>query len=113
MRGLAAAILVFEAMVVFFAALVAKDLGDLDGTVLWTGCAVLVLACLVVAGMLRRGWALAAGSVLQVAVVATGLVEPAMFFVGSLFAGLWVLAIVLGRRVVRLQADAERAVRDD
>lgn len=113
MRGLASAVLVFEAMVVFFAALVAKDLGDVDETVLWVGCTVIVLACFAVAGLLRRPWAYAVGSVLQVVVVATGFVEPAMFFVGAMFAGLWFLAIVLGRRVARMQADAERTVRDD
>ena len=112
MRGLASAVLVFEAMVVFFAALVAKDLGDVDGTVLWTGTAVVVLACVAVAALLRHAWAYAVGSVLQVAVVATGVVEPAMYFVGALFAGLWFLALVLGRRVARLQAEADRAARD-
>ena len=64
------------------------------------------LACLVLAGLLRRSWALAAGSVLQVLIIATGVVVPTMFFLGAVFAGLWALAIFLGRRVERLQAAA-------
>jgi hypothetical protein len=45
-----------------------------------------------------QGWALAAGSVLQVAVIAAGLVVPAMFVLGTIFAALWAVAIWLGLR---------------
>ena len=52
-------------------------------------------------GQLRftgQRWALAAGSLLQVAVIATGLVVPAMFVLGAVFAVLWAAAIWLGLR---------------
>jgi hypothetical protein len=52
----------------------------------------------------RRPWGLLAGSVLQVAVVATGFVVPVMFFLGVLFGGLWFLVLHLGRKVERLEA---------
>ena len=42
---------------------------------------------------------------LQVLLVAAGFVVPVMFFLGAVFAGLWFLALYLGRRVERLQAD--------
>ena len=61
--------------------------------------------CLVLTGLLRYGWAYVAGSVLQVLLILAGLVVPVMFFLGAVFAALWVLAIYLGRRVARLQAD--------
>lgn len=104
MRGIAAAVLVFEGLVVFFATLVALDLSSLeDGTVWWVGGTVSVL-CVLAAGLLRRRWGYAVGSVLQVLVVATGLVVPVMFVLGVIFAALWFLALHLGRKVARLEA---------
>jgi hypothetical protein len=101
MRGIAAAVLVFEGLVIFFAMLVALDLTDIEHRTLWSvGCGGLGLSILL-AGLLRWRWAYVAGSVLQVAVIATGLVVPAMFFLGALFAGLWFFALYLGRQVAR------------
>jgi hypothetical protein len=105
-RGIAAAVLVFEGLVVLFATLVAKDLSDVDrATVWWVGGAA-ALACLVLAGLLRYRWAYLAGSALQVLLVASGFVVPTMFFLGGVFAALWFLGLHLGRRVERLQAAA-------
>ena len=101
-----AAVLVFEGMVVFFAMLVALDLSDVDNATLWWVGSTALVACVLLAGLLRRSWAFAAGSVLQVLIIGTGFVVPTMFFLGALFAGLWFLAIFLGRRVERLQAAA-------
>ena len=106
MRAMCAAVLVFEGMVVFFAMLVALDLSDVDNTTLWLVGSGALVACVVLAGLLRRPWAIAVGSVLQVLIIGTGVVVPTMYFLGALFAGLWFLAIFLGRRVERLQAAA-------
>jgi hypothetical protein len=106
MRGICAAVLVFEGMVVFFAMLVALDLSDIDDAILWWVGSSALVACVLLAGLLRRRWAIGAGSVLQVLIIVTGVVVPTMFFLGALFAGLWFLAIFLGRRVERLQAAA-------
>ena len=62
-------------------------------------CAGLALACLLVAGLLRRPWGYALGSALQVGVVATGFLVPAMFFLGAVFAVLWVVALRAGARI--------------
>jgi hypothetical protein len=105
-RGIGAAVLVFEGLVVFFATLVALDLSDIDHATLWLVGGTASVACVVLAALLRRRWAFAAGSVLQVLVIGTGVVVPVMFFLGAVFAGLWILAIVLGRRVERLNAAA-------
>ena len=106
MRGICAAVLTFEGLVVFFATLVALDLSDVEDATLWWVGGTGALLCLVLAGLLRRPWAYTAASVLQVALVAAGIVVPAMFFLGLVFGGLWFLALVLGRRVERLQAAA-------
>ena len=58
-------------------------------------CAVLLGG---VVGRPRMGWALLAGTVLQLLVIASGVVVPAMYIVGVIFAGLWVAGIWLARR---------------
>jgi len=61
----------------------------------------LAAAALVIAGLVGRpgqGWALVAGTVLQVAVIATGVVVPAMYALGVIFGALWLTAIWLARR---------------
>jgi Protein of unknown function (DUF4233) len=105
-RGICAAVLVFEGLVVFFAMLVALDLSDVDHAILWWVGGGALVACVALAGLLRRRWALAAASVLQVLLIGSGVVVRTMFFLGALFAGLWFLAIFLGRRVERLESAA-------
>lgn len=107
MRGIAAAVLVFEGLVIFFATLVALDLSDVDDATLWWVGGAASMACVLVAGLLGRRGGYQVGSALQVLVVAAGLVVPVMFFLGLLFAGLWFLALHLGRRVERLKATGE------
>jgi hypothetical protein len=101
-RGILAAVLVFEGLVVFFATLVAKDLSGVDSATVWWLGGTTALACVLLAGFLRRRWALVVGSVLQLVIISAGVVVPAMFFLGAIFAALWFFAIHLGRRVERL-----------
>lgn len=102
MRGICAAVLVFEGLVVLFATLVALDLTDIDHGTLWAVGGSAALLCVLLAGLLRHRWAFVAGSVLQVALVAAGLVVPVMFFLGLVFGGLWFVALYLGRRVEQM-----------
>ena len=46
----------------------------------------------------RLRWTLIGGSVLQVLVIAAGAIVPVMYFLGAIFAVLWVIGIGLGRR---------------
>jgi hypothetical protein len=101
MRRLCATVLIFEAVVIGLAIPVAITIehvahrpAAIAGGVL-AGAAVLLAA---VVGRPGQGWALAAGSVLQLAVIAAGVVVPAMFALGAIFAALWVIAIWLGHR---------------
>ena len=48
-----------------------------------------------------HGWALYAGSVLQVLVIVSGVLIPAMYILGVIFAALWFTGIWLARRVER------------
>lgn len=103
-RVLAASILVLEAFVLLFAALVAKDLSDLSAAVALGGGGGLAVACLLTAGLLRGRAGYAAGWVMQAILVLTGLVVPMMFGIGLLFAALWVVALYQGARIERERA---------
>ena len=101
MRRLCATVLIFEAIVIGLAIPVAINIEHephlADGVAGGVLAAIAVLLAAVV-GRPGQGWALVAGSVLQVAVIATGLVVPAMFVLGAIFASLWAVAIWLGLR---------------
>ncbi|WP_088317162.1 DUF4233 domain-containing protein [Kineosporia sp. R_H_3] len=112
-RALAASVLGLESFVVLFAGLVAFGLARRSDGAAATGgdtralvvCAVLALACLLGSGLLRRPWGYVLGSVLQAAVLATGFWVPAMFFLGAVFAALWVTALRVGARIERERAE--------
>lgn len=95
MRVLGSAVLVMEFFCMSFALLIAKN--DHGSSVIISG-AILALLFLLTPGLLKKrtGWIL--GSILQLLIVAYALVVPSMAFIGLLFAGLWVAAIVVGRK---------------
>ena len=62
------------------------------------GLAVGALLISGVVGRPRMGWAVWAGTVLQALVIAAGVVVPAMYVLGVIFAALWVTGIWLARR---------------
>ncbi|MGZ4695652.1 MAG: DUF4233 domain-containing protein [Acidimicrobiales bacterium] len=102
MRTLCSSVLVFEAVVVLLAIAPALALTNAHhGALVWGGLAV-AAGCVLSAALLRGRAGYVLGSVVQVAVVAAGFVLPAMFFLGGLFAALWVSAILLARRAERL-----------
>lgn len=95
MRVLGAAVLTMESIVMGFALLLAKD--HHGGNALLIG-GTIALAFLLTAGLLKRkfGWIL--GSILQIAMLAYGSVVPSLFIIGTIFVGLWIAAIVVGRK---------------
>jgi hypothetical protein len=95
-ESLGAIVLIFESVVMFLGALAIFGLKALPPEQALGGGAVLVLALFVTAGVLRWRWGIVLGSVLQVAVMLTGVFIPAMWFVGGLFAILWSYAIYTG-----------------
>lgn len=67
---------------------------------------VAALLALVAAGLLRKPIGYLVGWIAQPIGILLGLFTPAMYAIGAIFAGLWVLAFVLGRRL-----DAQAAAR--
>jgi hypothetical protein len=105
----AATMLVLEVFVVLFAALAAFGLRAAPPAVILTGGGALVLALVLAAGILRWPGGYVAGSVLQLPVLAAGLVIPAMFVVGGIFVLLWVASLRLGGRIDRERLERSAA----
>lgn len=111
-RGMCAAILCLEAIVLGLSTPVMIAVADVDtGVALAVGLG-LTLVCLLLAGMLRRPWAYTAGWLVQVAAVGLGFVVPIMFVLGAIFALLWGTADFLGRKIERERAEAYAAMAD-
>lgn len=101
MRVLGSAVLVMEFFVMVFAVLLAKDNGEPSSVVAGL---VLALLFLLTPGILKKksGWIF--GSLLQIPMIAYAVVVPSMAIVGPIFAGLWVAAIVIGRKGEAIRA---------
>lgn len=95
MRMLAASVLVMESFVMGFALLLAMR--DHSASVLIVG-GVIAIAFLLAPGFLKTkfGWYL--GWILQVAMIGYGFAVTSMFLVGAIFSGLWIAAIVVGKK---------------
>lgn len=94
-RAVGATVLCSEALVVFFAGLVAKDLSRLTQGQALGLAGGLAVVLLLTAGLLGRPYGRVLGSVVQVAVVGAGFWVPLMFLIGPVFVLLWVVALRL------------------
>jgi hypothetical protein len=94
-----AAMLTLEAIILALAVPVMISIEDVSTPLALTAGLGLALLCVLTAGALRRPEAYAVGHVLQVGAIALGFLVPVMFFVGAMFAVLWLGAFFLGRRI--------------
>jgi Protein of unknown function (DUF4233) len=100
-RQLCGTVLIMEAIVIGLAILPAIVLEHANrGLAGGIGGGLAVCALLIggLVGRPRMGWALWAGTLLQVLVIAAGVVVPAMYILGVIFAALWVTGIWLVHR---------------
>ena len=110
-RGMCAAVLCLAAITLGLTTPVLITVAGVEtGTALAVGLG-LALACLLLAGMLRAEWAYLLGYAVQAAAVALGFLIGAMFALGAVFAALWAIADLLGRRIERERAAAWAAYR--
>ncbi len=101
MKRLCATVLIMETVVIWLAIPVALAVEHAPPRAAAIAGAVLAVAAVVLAATARRWLRLtvAGGSVLQALVIAAGAIVPVMYFLGAIFAGLWVIGIWLGHRV--------------
>lgn len=110
MRVLGSAVLVMEFFIMGFAMLVAEQ----HETSTIVAGAVIAILFLLTPGLLKKksGWIL--GSLLQLALIGYSVVVPSLAFLAILFAGLWIAAIIVGRKgeaaraALLAQAEKER-----
>jgi len=106
MRRLCSTVLGMEAVILLLAIVPAKALEHISaGTAAMVGGGLALLAILLagVVGRPRMGWALYAGSALQLLVIASGVMIPAMYILGAIFTALWFTGIWLARKVESAQ----------
>ncbi|GAA4535419.1 MULTISPECIES: DUF4233 domain-containing protein [Nonomuraea] len=99
MRRLGASVLGMEAIVVGLATPVMITIGGITPALAVTTGIGLAVFCVIATGLLKRPIGYVLGSVAQVLAIAMGFLVPAMFFLGTIFAALWVTAIIVARRV--------------
>ena len=111
LRQLCGTVLIMEAVVIGLAIPVAIVLEHLSHGVAGGVGGGLAVCALLLSGLVGRpgmGWALWAGTALQVLVIAAGVVVPAMYVLGVIFAALWVTGIWLARRLQTPPAAVQR-----
>ncbi|MDT9591866.1 DUF4233 domain-containing protein [Nocardioides zeae] len=105
-RGMCAAVLTLQAIVMVLVAPVITQFTDVATGLAYAIGGGLAVACVLVAGMLRRPAGYTAGWVLQVVAIGLGVLVPIMFVTGALFAALWATADLMGRSIERQRAEA-------
>jgi Protein of unknown function (DUF4233) len=107
-QSLGSIVLGSEIIVVFLAALVIWGLAPTEGGFWglppWVALAAggaLILGLIATIALLRYPWGFVLGWVLQALILASGFLNPAMFFVGALFGGMWWYCMVAGARIDR------------
>jgi hypothetical protein len=99
MRRLCATLLTLQALMTALSIPVAIAVAHVSATTAGVVSGGLAVAGLVIAGLLRYRWAYIAGTILQILVIATGFMVSTMFFLGVIFAALWITAIWVTWRV--------------
>lgn len=112
-RMMAASTLIAEALLVFFASLTALALDRANQTAYLIAGGVVIVLCVLCAGMLRRSSGYRLGWILQAVIIASGFVVPMMFFIGAAFAVIWFFAIRIGNRIEREQAEVARRMAEN
>ena len=107
LRGVFAATLTLEAIVVALSLLVLSKFGAGATPLGVTVITVLAVAMVVAAGMQRRAWGLGLALALQVVMIACGLLVPALGVMGVVFALVWGGLLLLRRDLAGRMARGE------
>ncbi|MEW1772200.1 DUF4233 domain-containing protein [Streptomyces sp. NPDC086777] len=104
MRTLCSSTLIGEFFVIGFAALVAMKDPGLSTSTVWLVSGIAMFLCLALCGVITRPGGVALGWTLQIALVASGVYVPTMYFMGAIFAGLWWASVHYGRKIDEAKA---------
>ena len=104
--------LTLEALVVVFAGLALfgkHGLMEGGGLPYLLTCVVIGVVMILTCAFLRYPWGIALGWSLQVVMIALGILEPMMYFVGGLFGCIWAYGIIKGKQMDRENVQRARA----
>ncbi|AUZ87061.1 DUF4233 domain-containing protein [Arthrobacter sp. TmT3-37] len=106
----ASTVLLLEAFVVFFATLAVFGLrrDEIPPAVILTSGLLLSVVLVLTCAVLTKRWGIGLGWILQLVIIAGGILEPAMFVVGIAFALTWLYGIRQGMRVDRENVERDR-----
>ena len=100
-ESLLSIVLTLEAILVFFISLTVYGLHRLSPAQAFIGGALLVVVLVLATRIVRWNWGVWVGWVLQVVLLATGLVLPALYIAALFFIALWIFCFVRARQVDR------------
>ncbi|MFB7506078.1 DUF4233 domain-containing protein [Streptomyces broussonetiae] len=113
MRTLCSSTLIGEFFIIGFAGLVAMKDPSLSASTVWLVSGIAMLLCVLMCAVVTRPGGVVLGWVLQIALIASGVFVPLMYFLGVVFAALWWASVHFGRKVdeakARFAAQAESA----
>lgn len=93
------ATLSIELLVIFFTGLTASALKMATPTQVWVTTGVVALLCIIALGLAKKPIGLGVAAIVQVLLIAAGIVIPMMWFLGGVFAIVWVVGIVMGSKI--------------
>jgi hypothetical protein len=100
-ESLLSIVLGLEAVLVFFIALTVYGLHALPPLEAFVGGAVLAVVLAATTRIVRYRWGVWVGWVLQAALIATGIVLPALYIAAAFFVAMWIFCFVRARQVDR------------
>jgi len=92
-------VLVLEAILVFFVTLTVYGLKVLEPVPAFSLGAVVLVALMATTQLLRFPWGIWVGWALQVVLLASGLLLPAMYIVAAVFVAMWVYCFIRGGQI--------------
>ncbi|SEC82861.1 MULTISPECIES: DUF4233 domain-containing protein [Streptomyces] len=104
MRTLCSSTLIGEFFIIGFAGLVAMKDPGLSVSTVWLVSGIAMVLCVLLCGVVTRPGGVALGWALQIALIASGVFVPTMYFMGALFAALWWASVHFGRKIDEAKA---------
>jgi hypothetical protein len=109
-ESLLSIVLLLEAIVLFFVALVLFGLKTLSPGLAFGGAAAFIVLILIAIGLLRWRVGVVLGWIVQVLLIALGVLNPVMYVVGVGFAAFWTWCFVQALRIDRKRREFETSI---
>lgn len=107
------ATLSIEIIVIFIAGLTAYGLRMAPTTHVWITTGVVAFLCVIALALVRFPIGLGFAAVVQMLLILSGFFIPTMWFLGSVFAVIWIVGIIMGHRIDREKREYMRTHPDE